>query len=154
MEILFIIVHIMNLSKISKSAQFNVVLTITGAIRGSSRENLYQELSLESLKLRRWYRKFFILQKIEWALVFQTQKNEHRSYLFDIISKILSTGTSRSHNNILLFNVKHEYLWSPFLPSTLIEWSMLDNNIRNSESVIAFKKQILKCIRPSIAQKL
>ena len=48
-----------------------------------------------------------------------------------------------------LFNVKHEYLRKSFFSSTVIEWNKLDNNIRNSESVSAFKKQILKFIRPS-----
>ena len=36
-----------------------------------------------------------------------------------------------------------------FFPSTVIKWNKLDNNIRNSESVSTFKKQILKFIRPS-----
>ena len=36
-----------------------------------------------------------------------------------------------------------------FFPSTVIEWNKLDNNIQNSESVSAFKKQILKFMRPS-----
>ena len=36
-----------------------------------------------------------------------------------------------------------------FFSSTVIEWNKLDNNIQNSESVSAFKKQILKLIRPS-----
>ena len=40
-----------------ESVQYNATLTITGAIRGSSRQKLYQELSLESLKSRRWYQK-------------------------------------------------------------------------------------------------
>ena len=40
-----------------ESIQYNAALAITGAIRGSSRENLYQELGLESLQQRRWYRK-------------------------------------------------------------------------------------------------
>ena len=35
----------------------NAALAITGAITGSSREKLYQELSLESLKQRPWFRK-------------------------------------------------------------------------------------------------
>lgn len=30
---------------------------ITGAIRGTSKENLYQESGLESLQLRCWYKK-------------------------------------------------------------------------------------------------
>ena len=36
-----------------ESVQYNAALAITGAIRGSSREKLYQELGLESLKSRR-----------------------------------------------------------------------------------------------------
>ena len=35
-----------------ESIQYNAALAITGAIRGSSREKLYQELGLESLKQR------------------------------------------------------------------------------------------------------
>ena len=40
-----------------ESIQYNAAIAITGAIRGSSREKLYQELRLESLKQRRWFRK-------------------------------------------------------------------------------------------------
>ena len=40
-----------------ESIQYNAALAITGAIRGSSREKLYQELGLEPLQQRRWYRK-------------------------------------------------------------------------------------------------
>ena len=124
-----------------ETVQYNAALVITGAIRGSSREKLYQELGLESLKSRRWYRKL--------CLFFKLKKNKHPSYLFDMIPKVLSTRTTRNYNNIPLFNVKHEYFRNSFFPSTVIEWNKLDNNIRNSESVSAFKKQILKFIRPS-----
>ena len=37
--------------------QYNAALALTLAIKGSPRENLYQELGLETLQLRRWYRK-------------------------------------------------------------------------------------------------
>ena len=40
-----------------KSIQYNATLATTGAIRGTSKEKLYQELDLESLRKRRWYRK-------------------------------------------------------------------------------------------------
>ena len=40
-----------------ESIQCNAALAITGAIRGTSIEKLYQELGLESLRKRRWYRK-------------------------------------------------------------------------------------------------
>ena len=47
-----------------KSVQYNAALAITGAIRGSSREKLYQELGFESLRDRRWYRKLCFYYKI------------------------------------------------------------------------------------------
>ena len=40
-----------------ESVQYNATLAITGAVRGSSRENFYEELGLESLQQRRWYMK-------------------------------------------------------------------------------------------------
>ena len=40
-----------------ESIQYNACLAITGAIRGTSTEKIYQELGLESLKSRRWFRK-------------------------------------------------------------------------------------------------
>ena len=44
--------------------QYNACLAITGAIRGTSKEKLYQELGLESLRLRCWYRKLCLFYKI------------------------------------------------------------------------------------------
>ena len=37
-----------------ESIQYNACLALSGAIRGSSRENLYHDLGLESLQRRRW----------------------------------------------------------------------------------------------------
>ena len=47
-----------------ESIHSNAALDLTEAIRGSSREKLYQELGLESLQLRRWYRKLCCFYKI------------------------------------------------------------------------------------------
>ena len=44
--------------------QHNAALTITGAIRGTLRERIYNELGLESLADRRWYRKMTFIYKI------------------------------------------------------------------------------------------
>ena len=44
-----------------ESIQYNAAIVITGAIRGTSSENLYQELSLELLESRRWLRKLCII---------------------------------------------------------------------------------------------
>ena len=45
------------------SIQYNACLAITGAIRGTSREKMYQELGLEFLQLPRWYRKLYLFYK-------------------------------------------------------------------------------------------
>ena len=39
-----------------ESAQYNAAVAMTGVIKGTSLERLYQELGLESLSERRWYR--------------------------------------------------------------------------------------------------
>ena len=58
-----------------ESVQYNVALAITGAIRGSSREKLYQELGLESLQQQRLYRKL--------CYFFKLTKNKSPKYLFN-----------------------------------------------------------------------
>ena len=40
-----------------KSVQYKAALAITGAIKGTSRDKIYKELGLESLKSRRWYKR-------------------------------------------------------------------------------------------------
>ena len=40
-----------------ESIQYNATLTVTGTIRASTREKLYQEIGLETLQQKRWYRK-------------------------------------------------------------------------------------------------
>ena len=44
-----------------ESVQYNTALAITGAIQGTSRENLYKELGLKTLKSRRWLKKIMLL---------------------------------------------------------------------------------------------
>ena len=47
-----------------ESIQYNACLAITDAIRGTSKERLYEELGLESLQHRCWYMKLCYLYKI------------------------------------------------------------------------------------------
>ena len=43
--------------------QYNTALVIIGVIRGTSKEKLYQELCLESLQQRRWFRKLYFYEQ-------------------------------------------------------------------------------------------
>ena len=47
-----------------ESVQYNAALAITGCFRGTSREKLYNELGLETLADRRWFRKLLFFYKI------------------------------------------------------------------------------------------
>ena len=47
-----------------ESIQYNASLAITGAIRGTSKERIYQELGIESLANRRWYRRMCLFGKL------------------------------------------------------------------------------------------
>ena len=48
-----------------ESVQYNAALTITGATQGTSREKLYKELGLETLKSRRWLKKLCCFYKVK-----------------------------------------------------------------------------------------
>ena len=64
-----------------ESIQYNAALAITGAIRGTSKEKLYQELGFESLQSRRWFQKLSFFYKII--------KNELPPYFYHLIPKPL-----------------------------------------------------------------
>ena len=46
-----------------ESVRYKAVLAITGAIQGTSRDKLNQELDLEPLKSRRWYKRLCCMYK-------------------------------------------------------------------------------------------
>ena len=62
------------------SVQYNAALAITGAIRGTSREKLFQELGLESDCKRQLYRKL--------CYFFKIFKGQSPEYLFRILPNV------------------------------------------------------------------
>ena len=81
------------------------------------------------------------------VLFFKMRKNQSPKYLFELIPTARQAYMTRHKNSIPLFNIKHDYFKKCFFSSTIIEWSNLDSNIRNSESLAIFKKHILDFIR-------
>ena len=104
-------------------------------------ERLYEELGLESLQQRRWYRKL--------CTCFYIIKYKSSDYLLNIISKNNSNHRTRNSHNIPQFNVKHNFFKNSFFPSVIAEWNKLDSDIRNLNSLSLFKSRILKFIRPN-----
>ena len=114
-----------------ESIQYNTALAITGAIRGSSREKLYQELGLESLQQWQWYRKLYYF--------FKLIKNKSPKHLFNNIPTVRSTYRTRNIDNIPQFNVRYTFFRNSYFPSIVIEWNNLEKSIRNSKSFSIFK---------------
>ena len=80
-----------------ESIQCNACLAITGAIRGISKEKRYQELGLESLQLRQWYRKLGMFYKI--------YKTKSPQYLFKLIPEKPHVYATRNVDNIPCFKI-------------------------------------------------
>ena len=96
-----------------KSIQYNATLAMTGAIRATSLEKLYQELGLESLQQRHWHRKLCTFLKIV--------KEKSPDYFFNIIPKNNSNHRTRNSYNIPQFNIKHNFFKNSFFPSVIAE---------------------------------
>ena len=111
-----------------ESFQYNSALAIAGAIRGTSKGKLYQELRLETLGKRRWYK--------ELCCFFRIFRNQSPKYVFNIIPTSVRPYRTKNANNIPHFKLKHSFFQSSFFPFVVIEWNKLDQNICKSENVI------------------
>ena len=96
---------------------------------------------MESLQLRRWFRKL--------SFFYELFNSEHLNYLFKLIPLKSSNYVTRNIHNIPLLKTRHTFFKNSFFLSSIIEWNKLDHNIRNSSSFNIFRKSILKFIRPS-----
>ena len=128
--------------KYLESIQNNAAIVITGAIRGTSFEKLFQELGLECLKSRRWLRKL--------CLFYNIFHKKSPSYLFQLIppnNNVYAARSSQS-NKISSFKTRHNFFKDFFFPAVISEWNSLNIDIRNPSSINVVKKELLKFVRP------
>ena len=85
---------------------------MTGAIKGSSAEKFYQELGIEHLRSRRWFRKLCLFYKIH--------KNKSPPYLFNLIPSSSRMHTPRNSDNITP-KVRHNFFKKNYFPSVISE---------------------------------
>ena len=91
-----------------ESFQYNVCLALTGAIRGTSKEKIYQKLGLESLRDLRWCRKLCLFCKV--------LEKGNPKYLFSLIRTRRSLYSTRNIQNTPLVNAKHNFFQKLFFP--------------------------------------
>ena len=88
--------------------QHNASLAITGAIRRTSREEIYSELTLELLQHRRWYRKLCTFYKMLNSM--------SPKYLSDIIPVTTRRYASENANNVYFNENQQHLLFEHILP--------------------------------------
>ena len=98
--------HNDTLSRPIESVQYNAALEINGAIKGSSRERLYQELGLESFRDRRWYRRL--------VYFFNIVSLNLPGYLRSLLPSKQRSHDPRRNNMFRNFSVRTEYFKTPF----------------------------------------
>ena len=86
-------------------------MAINGAIRGTSKEKPYQELGLESLQLRRWYKKL--------GMFYTIYKNKSPQYLFKLIPEKTHAYATKNVDNIPCFKDRHNFYKNSFFSSIL-----------------------------------
>ena len=122
-----------------ESIQYQAALAITGAIHGTSQTKLYNELGIESMKLRQWFRRL--------CCFFKIKSSGLPHYLNDLIPKPSLRYTTR-FSPLPNFKVRTELFRNSFFPYTVNEWNNLDNIIKSSDSFLMFRKRMLNLIRP------
>ena len=122
-----------------ESIQYQAALAITGAIHGTSQTKLYNELGIDSTKIRQWFRRLCYFFKIKLSGLPQN--------LNDLIPKPSLSYTTR-FSPLPSFKVRTEVFRNSFFPYTVNEWNNLDNIIKSSDSFLMFKKRMLNLMRP------
>ena len=124
--------------------QYNACLVIAGAFKGTSRERLYQELGLESLKDRRWHRKMCFFYKIVKGLL----PKYLTSYLQLHNNPIYQTR-STAKNIVKLTASRTVNFNNSFFPLCSQEWNNLSDDIKSLPLPISFKKAVLSFVKTS-----
>ena len=123
-----------------ESLQYSACLAVTGAIRGTSKVKLYNELGLESLSNRRWYRRL--------STFFNIFSKKSPLYLYELIPKQTHSINTRNYHNIPQIFCRTDFFLNSFFPYTIKEWNKLDNKIKELKSSALFRSSLLKSIRP------
>ena len=109
------------------------------ALKGTSREKLYQKLGLEYLEHRRWMRRLCLFYKVVSAKL--------PAYIYDIIPPV--SQSQRHPNTFNSIPCRTEYFKNSFFPCVIGDWNKLNPEIRRSGSYNIFRKSIWNFIRPS-----
>ena len=118
-----------------ESVQYNAALAITGCIRGTSKEKIYNELGIESLYNRRTFHRLLYLYKIKNDLLPRYLKDE-------IPNSVVNRFNTRHHRSSWISSRTNKYKYS-FFPHSINAWNGLSSLIKNSSSPNIFKSRYM-----------
>ena len=115
---------------------------ITGATKLCKIDNLLDELGWDNLQKRRDKHKLIIFFKIMHGL--------SPNYLRDLVPPLVQETTSyqlRNANDIQTFATNSELFYNSFFPSSVRAWNALPEDIKQTNSVLAFKSKLNSNLR-------
>jgi hypothetical protein len=126
-----------NESDLIEHVQYQAATVVVGAMKGTSRVRLLEELAWEDMKTRRSIHKLILYFKIVNKLT--------PNYLSDLLPQTVQqrSGLSlRNASDFSPFGVRTERFKKSFFPSTTILWNNIDIIDRNSKSIGYFKSSL------------
>ena len=131
----------LDLTKRLEQTQYSAALAVTGAWRGTSRQRLFNELGWENLYNRRWCRRL--------CHFFTLKTTQHPEYLFSHIPpKRKITYNLRNPSAYPEKGSRTARFSSTYFQNVTAEWNLLNSDLRNSESLAAFKRKLISTVRP------
>ena len=119
-----------------ESIQYNAALAITGCIRGTSREKIYNELGLTSLYDRRRFHRLTLFYKILNDLT----PGYLRYFIPESTRRLHNTRSNRDD----VIPTRTQKFKNSFFPDTSNSWNLLSSFIKNSPTLEIFKKRYME----------
>ena len=110
---------------------------VTGAIKLVSLHALFDEVNWEPLEARRMKHRLLLLYKM-----FNNLSQEYLSSLIHPTINNISRHNLRNAHNIQTLDSRTTQYFNSFLPSSVREWNNLSLDVRNSDSIIIFKRKL------------
>lgn len=126
-------------SDLLESLQFEAARIVTGAMKGTHRENLLCETAWVTLKNRRKDHKLIMMYKL--------LNNTAPTYLLELCPTSNNSRTNynlRTSCNLSIPPSRTERHKNSFLPSAIKLWNLLSPEVRNCQNVAVFKKRLIK----------
>ena len=120
-----------------ESIQLDALRTITGTVRGTSHDMLYEESGFIPLKTRRFRHRLILFFKII--------RGQTPQYLQDYLPPLVSEINPRHVRNPLERHIpfsRTELYSNSFFPQTTREWNRLPDNIKLLDSISSFKRHL------------